>query len=67
MTQQANFDRIWEYRFYDRLGLITQDRYPEGVNGPLDGREQAWRAADLFKAEHGITVTRIEFKTKAGT
>ncbi|MDT0467115.1 hypothetical protein [Streptomyces gibsoniae] len=63
MTQAADFGRTWEYRFYDEGGLITFDRYPEGVNGRLDSDESAWRAADLFKTEHGIAVTRIERKS----
>ncbi|WP_405580211.1 hypothetical protein [Streptomyces sp. NBC_01190] len=56
---EANYDRTWEYRFYDESGLITAGDYPPGIDG-LDSDEQAWRAADLFKRENGIIVSRIE-------
>jgi hypothetical protein len=62
----ANYGRTWEYRFYDDKGLITAADYPPGIDG-IDGDEQAWRAADLFKRENAITVTRIERRNADGT
>lgn len=62
----ANFGRTWEYRFYDENGLITAADYPPGTDS-FDSNEQAWRAADLFKQENGIIVTRIERRNADGT
>lgn len=60
MTADSNFDRTWEYRFYDERGLITLDRFPKGVGVSYGADTDAWRAAELFKREYGVTVTRIE-------
>ena len=66
MTTEPGFVRAWNYRFYDAWGLITSDAYPEGVNGPLDANESAWRVAELFATECGITLTRIDRQNAAG-
>ncbi|WP_329321619.1 hypothetical protein [Streptomyces sp. NBC_01262] len=63
---RESFGRAWDYRFYDARGLITSDQYPDGINGTLDSNELAWRAAEVFQKDVGITVTRIERQNKAG-
>lgn len=60
MTVDPNFDRTWEYRFYDERGLITLDRFPQGVGVSYGADADAWRAAELFEREHGVAVNRIE-------
>ncbi|RRQ81579.1 hypothetical protein [Streptomyces griseofuscus] len=65
MTADASFGRTWEYRFYDERGLITFARYPQGVGEVFSADEEAWKAADLFKREHSITVTSIERRDPA--
>ena len=66
MTAEPDFNRTWEYRFYDDRGLITVDRFPVGLDVRFGADEEAWRAADLFKREHGTVVTRIERKATDG-
>jgi hypothetical protein len=60
MTTEPNFARTWVYRFYDERGLITLDRFPNGVDVSFGADGDAWLAAERFERDHGITVTRIE-------
>ncbi|MGW5457041.1 hypothetical protein [Streptomyces sp. NPDC003996] len=60
MMADQNFGRTWEYRFYDERGLITLDRFPKDVDLSYGADTDAWRAAEMFQREHGVTVTRIE-------
>ncbi|WP_439947153.1 hypothetical protein [Streptomyces sp. BBFR109] len=60
MTTEPDYNRTWEYRFYDERGLITFDRFPKGVGLSYGADTDAWLAAELFEREHGVTVTRIE-------
>jgi len=66
MTSGPGFGRTWNFRYYDARGLITADAYPEGTLGRLDAVESAWRVAELFATENGITVTRIERQDLSG-
>ncbi|WP_405548725.1 hypothetical protein [Streptomyces microflavus] len=55
-----NFARTWEYRFYDRLGPITVDRFPTGVDVTHGADDEAWAAVGVFKREFNVDVTRVE-------
>ncbi|MFG3046209.1 hypothetical protein ACGFZR_14935 [Streptomyces sp. NPDC048241] len=56
----ANYGRTWEYHFYDERGLITGDRFPKGVGVSYGADTDACRAAEVFKRDFNVTVTRIE-------
>lgn len=57
--QKPHYDRTWEYRFFDKNGLIGIEHIPPGVDVRLPDNEEAWRVADRLK-EDGIHVVRIE-------